>query len=65
MERSTRLLHTVPQMKEKSSDQWYISLTANANILKLPLICQSLVGLKILVAATAEFCMKGSDLRGQ
>jgi len=38
--------YLIPQKKGKSSDQLYISLTANANILKLVLICQSWEGVK-------------------
>lgn len=38
--------YLIPQKKEESSDQFYISLTANANILKLVLICQSWEGVK-------------------
>lgn len=60
--------YLIPQKKEKSSDQLYILLTANANILKLVWICQSWEGVKThthtLAAASAEFCMKRGNLRG-
>lgn len=60
--------YLIPQKKGKSSDQFYISLTANANMLKLVLNCQSWEGVKThthtIAAASAEFCMKWGNLRG-
>lgn len=56
------------QEKGKSSDQFYISLTANTNILNLVLISQRWKRVRThterVAAASGEFCMKWGDLRG-